>query len=244
MGERARRPMDIGEEKDLTMAFTGVARASLLRTRRSREDSARCKVGLGVGRIPGTAAGTANEKQARCGRVQYASAVTTTMAFVHEKIGVRTSQPVEVTDLTARLRELCKVRGVVNGILTVSSLHTTCAIFVNENEMLLNGDVREFLASLVPASYPWQHNLLERRPACEADRQAIVKNNYGGYESVELFMQNEPINAHAHVSSMILGNSTTVAVVDGELMLGTWQSVMFVDFDGPRDRNVQVAVLH
>lgn len=41
---------------------------------------------------------------------------------------------------------------------------------------------------------------------------------------------------------MLLGGSVTVPVEDGELALGTWQSILFVECDGPRSRNVEVVV--
>ena len=47
-------------------------------------------------------------------------------------------------------------------------------------------------------------------------------------------------NADAHVRSLLVGPDTTVPVVDGSLQLGTWQSVLFVECDGPRTRTVQV----
>jgi secondary thiamine-phosphate synthase enzyme len=47
-------------------------------------------------------------------------------------------------------------------------------------------------------------------------------------------------NADSHVRSMLVGPSVTVPVVDGALQLGTWQSVLFVECDGPRTRTVQV----
>lgn len=49
-------------------------------------------------------------------------------------------------------------------------------------------------------------------------------------------------NADAHLRSMLLGRSVTVPVTDGNLALGTWQSVLFVECDGPRSRSVQVVV--
>ena len=48
-------------------------------------------------------------------------------------------------------------------------------------------------------------------------------------------------NADAHLRSMLLGRSVTVPVQDGDPVLGTWQSVLFVECDGPRERTVVVA---
>ncbi|WP_435101340.1 secondary thiamine-phosphate synthase enzyme YjbQ [Halarchaeum sp. P4] len=49
-------------------------------------------------------------------------------------------------------------------------------------------------------------------------------------------------NADAHLRAMLLGESVSVPVSDGELDLGTWQSVLFVECDGPRTRSVTVTV--
>jgi hypothetical protein len=53
----------------------------------------------------------------------------------------------------------------------------------------------------------------------------------------------EPENAHSHLLSMLIGNSETIPVVDGELALGTWQSVMLVVLAGPRTRTLGVQVV-
>jgi len=50
-------------------------------------------------------------------------------------------------------------------------------------------------------------------------------------------------NADAHVKSTLVGSSIIVPIVDGNLTLGTWQSVFFCEFDGPRSRQVQVHLL-
>lgn len=49
-------------------------------------------------------------------------------------------------------------------------------------------------------------------------------------------------NAAAHIKATILGPSETIPVREGALRLGTWQSVMLVELDGPRDRTVIVEV--
>jgi secondary thiamine-phosphate synthase enzyme len=50
-------------------------------------------------------------------------------------------------------------------------------------------------------------------------------------------------NAVAHLQATVLGESVTVPVVEGELDLGRWQSVLFVECDGPRTRRVSVTVI-
>jgi secondary thiamine-phosphate synthase enzyme len=50
-------------------------------------------------------------------------------------------------------------------------------------------------------------------------------------------------NAHAHLRAMMLGASATITVSGGRLALGTWQSVLFVELDGPRNRRLHVQVI-
>ena len=50
--------------------------------------------------------------------------------------------------------------------------------------------------------------------------------------------EDEPENAHSHLAAMLLGSSESIPVVDGELQLGNWQSVLFIELDGPRERSI------
>jgi len=50
-------------------------------------------------------------------------------------------------------------------------------------------------------------------------------------------------NADAHLRAILVGNSVTVPVSGGNLDLGTWQSILFIELDGPRSRRVGVKVI-
>ncbi|MBW3015206.1 secondary thiamine-phosphate synthase enzyme YjbQ [Candidatus Woesearchaeota archaeon] len=50
-------------------------------------------------------------------------------------------------------------------------------------------------------------------------------------------------NGDSHIKSSIVGSSQTLIIRDGSLMLGTWQNIMLIDFDGPRRRKVIVKIL-
>lgn len=50
-------------------------------------------------------------------------------------------------------------------------------------------------------------------------------------------------NGAAHIKASIVGPSQTIPIKEGKLMLGTWQAIMFADFDGPRQRKITVQVL-
>ena len=49
-------------------------------------------------------------------------------------------------------------------------------------------------------------------------------------------------NAAAHIKSTLVGTSQTIPVREGQLQLGRWQGIFFADFDGPRERTVQVTI--
>lgn len=49
-------------------------------------------------------------------------------------------------------------------------------------------------------------------------------------------------NAHAHIKASLLGHSVTIPIEDGKLQLGTWQGVLFCEFDGPRTRELWLTV--
>ncbi len=50
-------------------------------------------------------------------------------------------------------------------------------------------------------------------------------------------------NAHAHIKASILGSSQIVLIANKKLALGTWQSIFFCEFDGPRSRRVYAQIL-
>ncbi len=50
-------------------------------------------------------------------------------------------------------------------------------------------------------------------------------------------------NADAHLRATLLGNSATLPIEGGHLVLGTWQSIFFIELDGPRNRSVNVTII-
>lgn len=164
-------------------------------------------------------------------------------------------QEVTVVNLMPDLRRLVKESGLQHGSVNVVSMHTTCAITINEWESRLVRDVRAWLLKLAPpddrscigenAGVGYLHNDIDTRPDSEDERQRCLENGWDINDPVELerWRNQEPINAHSHLGSMLLGSSEVIPVVDGALVLGQWQSVMMVDLDGPRDRTVGIQCL-
>ena len=61
--------------------------------------------------------------------------------------------------------------------------------------------------------------------------------------SIRFRHAHDPSHAWSHMASSILGPSITIPVLSGKLVLGTWQSVMLIELDGPRERTVHVTLL-
>lgn len=82
--------------------------------------------------------------------------------------------------------------------------------------------------------------ICEDEPGLKEDIIDFVKNSFEkkGYKHDRI-----DNNAHAHLISSLLGCSETIPVVKGKLTLGTWQSVFFLESDGPRERTVYVKLL-
>ena len=51
-------------------------------------------------------------------------------------------------------------------------------------------------------------------------------------------------NSPAHLKTSIIGSSETIAVINGKLVLGTWQGIFFCEFDGPRTRKLDIRLIN
>jgi secondary thiamine-phosphate synthase enzyme len=132
----------------------------------------------------------------------------------------------QFTDVTDDVRDVVTRSGIRNGMALVYSPHTTCAILINERESGFIQDFTELMGSLVPANATYQHDDLEART-----------------ENLEDDPHDVP-NGHAHCRQALVGSSSeTIPIVEGELLLGRWQRVFFLELDRSRDRRVLIQVL-
>ena len=165
-------------------------------------------------------------------------------------------QAVSVEDLTPELKSFLAVSGMKNGVIHVISRHTTTAITINERESRLAQDVEQFFLKICPpdersssekkaVGVRYLHNDIDHRPDGEEEAQRCRDNGWDIDDPVALqkWRDQEPINAHSHLISMMLGSSECIPVVDGEMVIGQWQSVLMVDLDGPRTRTVGVQLM-
>jgi thiamine phosphate synthase YjbQ (UPF0047 family) len=176
--------------------------------------------------------------------------------------GVPPKQAISVEDLTPYILDLLTASGMQQGAVHVISRHTTTAITINERESRLARDMEEYFLSLAPpdarsaavtaastnsgaAGRRYYHNDIDQRPESEEEAQRCRENGWeiDNAQQLQAWRDQEPINAHSHLLSMLLGSSECIPVVDGSMVIGQWQSILLVDLDGPRDRTVGVQFL-
>ena len=139
---------------------------------------------------------------------------------------LRTAGGLTVSDITEDVAATVRESGVRNGIACVYSPHTTCSVRVNEWEAGFLEDFATLLRRLVPNDGYYAHDDWDRRTEniCPEDMEIG--------------------NGHAHCMSMLLGPAgESIPVRDGELLLGTWQRVLFLELDRERDRRWLVQVV-
>jgi secondary thiamine-phosphate synthase enzyme len=124
----------------------------------------------------------------------------------------------EVSDITKLVREATQQFPISAGIALINTLHTTCAVFINEFQSALIDDLKGLIERLVPERGGYRHDD-PRYSDCERG------------------------NAHSHLRAALLGRSIAVGVSNGELTLGRFQSIIFAEFDGPRKREIAVQVI-
>jgi secondary thiamine-phosphate synthase enzyme len=145
--------------------------------------------------------------------------------FQHER-RLRTAGGLSVRDITDEVNEVVADSGISDGIACVYSPHTTCCVRVNEFEQGFLDDFTALLKRLVPQGSYYAHDDWDRRTEnlCEEDMRLG--------------------NGHSHCMSMLLGTAgESIPVRDGELLLGTWQRVLFLELDRERDRRWIVQVV-
>ena len=128
-----------------------------------------------------------------------------------------TNDRMQLINVTDRINEIVRKSGIHDGIVHLQSLHTTTSVFINEWQDALLHDVRTFLEDVVRREDYFRHN----DPA---------------------FSDCERKNADSHLRGMIMGQSLCLQVRNSAVLLGTWQSIILAEFDGPRSRSMSIQV--
>lgn len=157
----------------------------------------------------------------------------------------KTRYRTEFITITKDLEEAVTRAGVQRGTVTVQTHHTTCGVWVNEDEKNLIGpseelgytsDLRKILDSFADPMLEYGHN-----DVCDV-HNATGKRNTHLCEPDENGVIHECINGHAHAQAMLIHPSLTLIVENGKLLRGQWQQVMLVELDHDRERTVSFLI--
>lgn len=149
--------------------------------------------------------------------VAHTSASQGTYRVFHRILDWITADRMQLMNITERINEVVRKSGVRNGLVHLQTLHTTTALFLSEWQDALLHDAKIFFDQLAEREQYYRHN----------DPQ---------------FSDCERKNADSHMRGMVMGQSISLQVRNSALLLGTWQSVILAEFDGPRSRSVAVQV--
>lgn len=133
-------------------------------------------------------------------------------------LSVSTDDRVELKTITQEIADFVAQTPIREGVVQISSLHTTAGIMLNETQDALLGDMKAMFEQVIPRGVYYKHN-------------------------DSLFSDCERRNADAHLRAIVVGPSLSIPIENGKLKLGTWQQVLFTEFDGPNNRKVHIQVM-
>jgi secondary thiamine-phosphate synthase enzyme len=129
-----------------------------------------------------------------------------------------TNERVELKTITQEIAAFVEQTPIRDGLVQVSSLHTTAGLILNETQSALLADMATMFEQVIPRNVYYKHN----DPLhSDCDRK----------------------NADAHLRTAMVGTSISIPIVGGKLELGTWQNVLLTEFDGPNTRKVHLQVM-
>lgn len=134
--------------------------------------------------------------------------------IILEQLDINTPEREILIDITDKIKSVLNKSKVREGVCRIFVPHTTAGITINENaDPNVIKDISNFLNELIP------------------------KGGRLGYT----FKHREG-NSDAHVKSSLVGPFIVVLIHEGKLILGTWQGIIFAEFDGPRRRKIYVQI--
>jgi secondary thiamine-phosphate synthase enzyme len=137
------------------------------------------------------------------------------MAVNSLSIQLSTRGDADVHDITEQVARLVAQSGIKNGTVTIFCPSSTSGLTTIEYESGAVSDLRRLFDEIIPQNREYAHN---------------ARWHDG--------------NGHSHVRASLLGPSLTVPFVNGRLTLGTWQQIIYADFDNkPRNRELIVQVI-
>jgi len=137
------------------------------------------------------------------------------MTVVTKDIALQSKGNCDIIDITSQVAKNVEGSGINSGIVTLFIVGSTAGITTIEYEPNLVSDFKNMWDRVIPQSIPYEHN-----------------KTWGDG------------NGHSHVRASVLGASLIIPFVDKKLTLGTWQQIVFIDFDNrPRSRKLVIQIL-
>ena len=137
------------------------------------------------------------------------------MKVLTELISFSTKGFNDIKDITPLVIEKLKNSNLKNGIITLFVPGSTGGLTTMEYEPGLIKDISDLLEKIIPSNVPYAHN-----------------KTWGDG------------NGFSHLRASLIGPSLTVPFSNGELLLGTWQQIIFIDFDNrPRSRKLVIQII-
>jgi secondary thiamine-phosphate synthase enzyme len=141
-----------------------------------------------------------------------------TMRVISETVRLVTDKRLELYNLTEKVADIIKRHDIKEGMVLMSSLHTTVALFVNEWQSALLHDMKAMLNKVVDPQDGYLHNDPQHS---DCDRQ----------------------NAHSHLQATLLSHAVSFQVAKGKLVLGQFQAIIAAELDGPRHRDLAIQII-
>ena len=135
------------------------------------------------------------------------------MRFHTEYLTFNTKKHREYIHITPQVESAVRKSGIKEGMVLVSAMHITAAVYVNDHESGLIHDIDEWLEHLAPFRADYQHH------------------NTG------------EDNGDSHLKSLIMHHEVVIPVTAGKLDFGPWQRVFYAEFDGQRSKRVIIKVM-
>ena len=134
---------------------------------------------------------------------------------VSKRIQFQTEGHGQLLDITDRVSDTLRGAGFRSGIVTLFTPSSTSALTTTEYESGTIYDIQQLFDRIAPPDLEYRHN-----------------QRWGDG------------NGHAHARHALLGPSLTIPVIEGQMTLGTWQQIIFVDFDNrPRSRTLVLQMI-
>ena len=137
------------------------------------------------------------------------------MKSLTEYLTFKTKSRREFVNITSDIEKLVSKSGVKEGLCLVNAMHITASVFINDNESGLHHDYEKWLEELAPHE-PIDH----------------YRHNDTGED-----------NADAHMKRQVMGREVVVAITNGELDFGPWETIFYGEFDGRRNKRVLVKII-